>query len=348
MLFIKSFKILFLSFFCFRVLFCCSQNPIPIIYHPNYSIRFDELREFVAPGYRGMYDQWMIIDRAKTIYEYFKNKKNVKIFSPETWAQYKDLLIAHSKEYLDSFGELENIRKIIGFKFDQDNMPDVDILREKILLPARYAIAGTILGVTLALSSDCKFAINLSGGFHHAGISSGAGFCFFNDIAIGALKLLEKNKDFKILIVDLDAHLGNGTQDLLEKNKQVYIFDVHNKDRQFFSDHVSKESNIFNFPIPEKTKTEDYLEIVKKNLPELIKQIKPDFILYNAGLDVLEGDQLGGLCVSKEGLIERDSFVIKAAKMEKIPILMVLSGGYTQNSVEIIKQSIDNILKIFS
>jgi histone deacetylase 11 len=349
MFFAKIYKFFLINFFCCSFVFC-NKNPIPIIYHPNYNIWFDEIGEFIVPSYRNIYDNWLIRDRAKTIYEYFKNRDDVKIFLPEIFVQDKDFVangLGHTQEYIESFGKIENIRKVTGFKFE--HLPDIDFLQEKVLLPAKFAVAGTILGVTLALNSDCRCAINLSGGFHHAGISSGEGFCFFNDIAIATLKLLENNKNFKIFIVDLDAHWGNGTQEILGSNKQVFIFDIFNGDRQFFKG-VPKitDDHVFNFPILNNTNTVDYLKLLDATLPALIKQVKPDFIIYNAGLDILAGDPLGGLCVSEQGLIERDFYVFNLARQQNIPILMVLSGGYTQNCVEVIKRSIDNIIKKFS
>lgn len=76
-----------------------------------------------------------------------------------------------------------------------------------------------------------------------------------------------------------------------------------------------------------------------------IRSAKPDLIIYNAGTDVYEGDSLGRMKLSREGIIERDFFVFSQAIKQEIPILMVLSGGYSKASAEIVADSIENIIK---
>ena len=101
----------------------------------------------------------------------------------------------------------------------------------------------------------------------------------------------------------------------------------------------------FNYPIGLGTKTKEYLAILKENLPKAIEQTKPNLIIYNAGTDILEGDVVGKLAVSEEGIIERDEFVFEQAKQNNIPISMLLSGGYTQQSAGIISNSIQNLFE---
>jgi len=91
---------------------------------------------------------------------------------------------------------------------------------------------------------------------------------------------------------------------------------------------------------------EKYLKIVNEVVPKAINETKPDLIIYNAGSDILKKDLLGLLAVSEEGVIKRDEIVFRNAMERKIPILMVLSGGYTYQSADVISRSIENILRI--
>lgn len=98
----------------------------------------------------------------------------------------------------------------------------------------------------------------------------------------------------------------------------------------------------FDVPV-ESMDSRGYIEIVSKDIPEAIEESQPDLIIHNAGTDIYSQDPVGKMNVFREGIIERDEVVFKNAKDNNIPILMVLSGGYTAESANIIVESITNI-----
>ncbi len=223
----------------------------------------------------------------------------------------------------------------------------------------RYATAGTVLAAQKALQHG--YAINLGGGFHHAETDRGCGFCAFGDIQLAVEKVREEKPDARILIVDLDAHQGNGYEEYVYRyyknsDKKPYIFDMYNGD--VFPGKSSKPiSSVIDKNIklphreenPLKSKDGQYNYTLKTKLASYIDELerqggRPDLILYNAGTDTYRKDDVGCLNMSKSGIVERDKIVWRIAEDKKIPIMMTLSGGYTPQSVEIIKNSLQGIL----
>ncbi|MFZ0491249.1 MAG: histone deacetylase, partial [Salegentibacter sp.] len=142
---------------------------------------------------------------------------------------------------------------------------------------------------------------------------------------IAARYLQQQNLAKKILIVDLDVHQGNGTAEIFENDPSVFTFSMHGKGNYPFK----KERSDLDLEIPDGTGDEEYLQILKKTLPELIQQVKPDFIFYLCGVDILETDKLGRLACSVEGCRERDRFVLQSCHDTGIPVQCSMGGGYS-------------------
>ncbi|HXW86177.1 MAG TPA: histone deacetylase [Candidatus Bathyarchaeia archaeon] len=318
-----------------------SVKKIPIIYSPNYDISFfylEKLHLFDTCKYSKVFNTL-----AKKC-----NFTQKNCFGPRKPVSDEDLRKVHSKEYLASINgwvsssATARIAEMPPLAF----IPNV-LLCKKLLHPMRLATQGTIIGIEKAFKHG--WAINLSGGYHHAKHGNGEGFCFFADIPLAIVKM-RKNAEHankKVLIVDLDAHHGNGHVDCCKDDELTIIFDVYNKDA-YPVRHVSNPKKdiqdvAYNYPIVSYTNDEAYLNIVKKNLPKAIEETNPNLIIYNAGTDILKGDRVGGLSVSREGIVERDRLVFQYAKEKEIPILMTLSGGYTQESASIIAESIEKV-----
>ena len=215
------------------------------------------------------------------------------------------------------------------------------ILQKQLLVPKKYATGGTILGCELALEQG--WAINLSGGYHHAKADSGGGFCFFADVPIAVKKLWEEKPDLSVMIVDLDAHQGNGNAAIFGDDPRVSIFDVFNG-HIYPGDYVAAQYVEYNHPVKMYIGDGEYLGLLKMELPAAIDESAPGLVIYNAGTDILKGDMLGGMSITAEGIVKRDEIVFRCAVERKIPILMLLSGGYTRRSAKIIGRSIENIL----
>ncbi|MCP4129947.1 MAG: histone deacetylase [bacterium] len=305
---------------------------MPLIYTDDYNIRLfgiQKFHPFDTEKYKKVYN---------CLVEHFGIEEDQFIEpSPVTDS---DLLKVHTQEYLDSLHEPDTVAKIAELT-PLRIFPDF-ILQSKILNPMRYATGGTILGAELALEKG--WAINLSGGYHHAKADSGEGFCFFADIPLAVCELWEKNPELRVLVIDLDAHQGNGIEAIFKDDERVFILDVYNRD-VFPQDAAAKEYIDFPVSIGSHLDHKRYLKIIKENVPEAISRSKPDLIIYNAGSDILAGDSLGLLNITASGIIKRDEIVFRNALDRNIPVLMVLSGGYTKQSGLIVGKSIENLLK---
>ncbi len=310
------------------------EKKYPIIYSDKYDISLgglEKLHPFDAAKYGKVYKY--LLKNTKLKKSHFLIPKIIKE---------RDLLKIHSKKYLNSLKSSSNISKIaeIGIL---SYLP-LTFLKNNILLPMKYATGGTVLGAKKALQEG--WSINLSGGYHHAKSTSGSGFCFFADIPLAVVNILEKHKDYKILIVDLDAHQGNGLEASLKDYKNSYILDMYNKDI-YPKDDKEKKYIDYHYPLNSYVGDEEYINLLKIGLEKALLEVKPDLIIYNAGTDIYEKDPLGNLFISKKGIKKRDEIVFEKALKRKIPILMVLSGGYTKESYQIIGESIKNILEKF-
>lgn len=352
---------IFVSLF---LLFCSPsshgiENPYqvpPIVYDKGYNLGLlgiEKLHPFPAHKYQ-------------EVHAYLKKHFNWRdnLFHKPEFPSDEILKKIHTTRYLES---LKNSATVIDVLFGYtpalhvytEKIPNF-ILRYAALNPMRLATGGTIKALELALDKNNPYraAINLGGGFHHASTDDGDGFCAYADIPLACKIAWEKNPNLKILYVDLDAHQGDGTQKTLKKemkSNQFIVFDIYGGNNYPAGNKESvkiRELIHYNYPLTIShhsrahcVSNETYLNILKTDLPRAIKEIKPDVIIYNAGTDPYEGDALGGMSLTKEGIIERDEFVFTQAQKHGIPIMMTLSGGYSKESASIIGASITNILQ---
>ncbi len=307
------------------------KKPV-LVYHTNYDISFlglEKVHPFDTHKYSKVYD--------------YLNKKNilkkVEVLEPKPVSN-QDLLKVHTHDYLNSLGSSKVVAHISGVEL-LSWLPNF-VLQRGLLQPMKYATGGTILAAEQALEHG--LAINLSGGYHHAKRTNGEGFCYFADIPLAVYNLWEKKPDLNIMIIDLDAHQGNGVSTVFNKDPRVTIVDGFNKDT--YPAHDWQARALVDYPIPFKPYTADkeYLGNIKITIMNALGTKKPDLIIYNAGTDIFEEDPLGHLSVSAAGIIERDRFVFSTAHDNNIPLAMVLSGGYSPKSAEIIGKSLENIL----
>jgi len=301
------------------------------IYRDEYNIKlpdFQHLHMFDAEKYG-------------KIFNYLREELGVEehFFVKPEIIKKSDLLKVHSEKYLDSLSSSRTIAKIAEVRA-LCSVP-VETLSKNILTPMKYAVSGTVKGAKIAIEKG--WAINLSGGYHHAKREKGSGFCFFADIPLAVKMIHEKTPDSKIFIIDLDAHQGNGIESIIKRDRRVAIFDLYNL-YIFPKDGRAARHIDYDYPVPSGIKDDKYLEIVEKRVGEAIEKENPDLIIYNAGSDILDGDMLGLMSVSEKGVIKRDEIVFEESMKRGIPILMVLSGGYTRRSADVISKSIENLL----
>lgn len=310
------------------------QGKLKFVYSPQYNISILGMENF-HPFDTKKYGK---------VYQYLIKAHHIpkdSFFIPKKVTE-ETLETVHTSTYLQSLRKSATIAHVAEMPILK-SLPN-GVLQKGILDPMRYATQGTIDGCKLALKH--KTVINLSGGYHHAKKGNGEGFCFFADINLGIEELRKTNPDIKVMIVDLDAHQGNGHEEIVQNDSLVYIFDMYNGSIYPHDDAV-KHAIDKDIPLASQTNDEKYLALLKSNFKQAISKFKPDFIIYNAGTDIYENDPLGDLKISTEGIIQRDAFMFGQALAHDIPLLMVLSGGYTKESATIISKSITNLLTTF-
>lgn len=204
-------------------------------------------------------------------------------------------------------------------------------LSQQLVDRERKIAKGTIDGCHFAFDYGVSF--NVAGGTHHAGSNWGEGFCLLSDQAIAANYLLNNNLAISILIIDLDVHQGNGTAQIFENESRVFTFSMHGANNFPYR----KERSDLDIALEDGTTDEIYLNLLKATLPQLIKQQKPDFIFYLAGVDILETDKLGKLALSKDACKERDRFVFEQCIGNHIPVQVSMGGGYSPQIKDIVE-----------
>jgi acetoin utilization deacetylase AcuC-like enzyme len=228
---------------------------------------------------------------------------------------------AHDPAFVESVVESAvdpAIERRIGFKVTPA------VARRAIMTPG-----GTWRAAKLALEHG--FAANAAGGSHHALRNSGAGYCVFNDLAIAALRLLGEGDVRRILIVDLDVHQGDGTAAILAGRDDVATFSVH-AEKNF---PARKARSTLDVGLPDGTGDDAYLAALTPALDDMLNRIRPELILYQAGVDVHAGDKLGRLALTDAGIAARDTLVATRARSLGIPLASAMGGGYGNDVVAV-------------
>ncbi len=225
-----------------------------------------------------------------------------------------DILRVHSPRYL---------KKLTAGKLSHAEMLALELPYSPDLLRfAKLHVGGTIIAAEKALEEG--IAIHLGGGFHHAFSDHGEGFCVLNDVAVAVKKLRHLGVIQRAMVVDCDVHQGNGTASIFSKKEDVFTFSIHQMD--IYPAH--KPESTLDIGLWSGEGDGEYLKALKSQFPRLFEEFQPDVVFYLAGADPYEKDQLGGLGLTMEGLKERDAIVIGSAHTLKIPIVILLAGGY--------------------
>lgn len=208
------------------------------------------------------------------------------------------------------------------------------------LIEREFTIAqGTLEATQFALTHGV--ALNIAGGTHHAFKASGEAFCLLNDQAIAARHLIDHNQAKQILIVDLDVHQGNGTAEIFQGDDSVFTFSMHGAHNYPFR----KEESDLDIGLPNDTTDKEYLEVLNFHLPRLLDKVKPDFIFYLSGVDILASDKLGKLACSMAGCKERDRIVLSTCQEMEIPVQISMGGGYSPD-IKIILEAHANTYRL--
>ena len=187
---------------------------------------------------------------------------------------------------------------------------------------SRRAVGGTIAAARHALAHGT--AMNLAGGTHHAFPDHGEGFCVFNDVAIAIRLLRAEGLLRRAAIVDLDVHQGNGTHAIFAADPEVYTFSMHGGRNYPFE----KVPGTLDIELADGAGDEEYLALLAASLPRVLRDAAPDLVFFLAGADPHEGDRLGRMKLTFEGLRRRDAMVLHSCREVGLPVAVTIAGGY--------------------
>jgi acetoin utilization deacetylase AcuC-like enzyme len=207
---------------------------------------------------------------------------------------------------------------------------------------SRRSTGATIMAARAALLGGEGVCANLAGGTHHAYADQGSGFCVFNDAAV-ATRLMQAEwgrthqHPLKVAIIDLDVHQGNGTARIFERDAQVFTLSMHGA-RNF---PFAKESSDLDVELPDGCGDMAYMDALEQALAELEDRFNPGLVIYLAGADPHEGDRLGRLSLSFDGLEARDRRVFDWAWSKRIPLAFCMAGGYGHQMTDTVQVQVN-------
>jgi acetoin utilization deacetylase AcuC-like enzyme len=199
---------------------------------------------------------------------------------------------------------------------------------------------GTWVAACLALEHG--YAANTAGGSHHALANTGAGYCVFNDLAVAAVRLVEEGRAQRVLVVDCDVHQGDGTAALLAGRPGIATYSIH-AEKNF---PVRKACSTLDVPLPDGVDDDGYLDALASTLTPMLDEMRPDLILYQAGVDPFAGDTLGRLALTLDGLERRERLVAGLAIARGIPLASTVGGGYGDDALAIAERHVAAILTL--
>lgn len=276
--------------------------PFPLIYHDGYDLHFGR-HVFPTQKYR--------LIRLRLLDTFVAGPEDFLTPVPATGEQVR---LVHTDEW---------VTKLETGTLSYHEIVKLEVPYSRQVVDAYFlATGGTILAARRSLQNGV--GVNIGGGFHHAFPGHGEGFCAIHDVAV-AIRVLQQESAIKtVLVVDCDAHQGNGTAAIFASDKSVFTFSIH----QFNNYPSEKPPSSLDIHLPDDAGDQEYLEKLSEGLRMAMGGFRPDMVFYVAGSDPYLDDQLGGLSLTKEGMRERDQIVLSSALRHQIPVCVTLAGGY--------------------
>ncbi len=242
----------------------------------------------------------------------------------------EQLATCHSWDYLEKIkrGDLSEVEiRRIGFPWSQE-----------MVMRSRRSTGASIAAARTALTEG--ISCNLAGGTHHSFANSGQGYCVFNDICVAAKVLQEEGLLSRALFFDCDVHQGNGTASIAKGDSTLFSCSIHGDNNYPFR----KTNGDLDIALPSGCQDEEYLAAVQFALHESTQNFDCDIAFYLAGADPFEGDRLGLLALTKEGLRKRDEMVIQFFHQRETPLVIAMAGGYAPKVDDIVDIHFNTVL----
>ena len=285
--------------------------PFPAIYHDGYDLNFGK-HVFPTRKYRLIRD--MLAEAFSVQPEQF--------IAPAPAAR-EDLLLVHTADW---------IRKLGTGTLTYQEVLQLEAPYSRQMVQAYFlAAGGTILAALEAMRRG--MGMNIGGGFHHAFAGHGEGFCAINDVAVAIRVLQRDGRIRKALVVDCDVHHGNGTASIFASDATVFTLSIHQRDNY----PSVKPPSSLDIHLADATGDQEYLSKLGEALSAAVAGYRPDLMMFVAGADPFYDDQLGGLCLTKEGMLTRDRLVFETAFRNHVPVCVTLAGGYAHQLIDTVK-----------
>ena len=283
-----------------------------VAYHPGYVTDLGVGHRFPMQKYRLVYERLLA--------EGTLTEKQVVVPAP---VETEDLLLVHTPDYVARF--LEG-------NMTHDEMRAVGLpWSAGLARRAQLAVNGTITASRLAWAEG--LAANLAGGSHHSFADHGEGFSVFNDVAV-AIKVLQRELGpIRAAVVDCYVHQGNGTAAIFADDPNVFTCSLHGEKNYPFE----KPPSDLDVALPDGTGDSDYLASLDDALSTVQREFVPQMVWFLAGVDPYEGDRLGRLSLSLDGLMRRDAQVLSFFRNLDVPVVTTMSGGYAPQMEEIVE-----------
>lgn len=291
--------------------------PFNLVYHDGYDLNFGR-HVFPTEKYR--------LIRRRLLETYTAGPEDFVTPSPATGEQ---LRLVHTEEW---------VRKLETGTLSYHDLLKLEIPYSRKMVEAFFlAAGGTLLAARMALESGIGF--NLGGGFHHAFPGHGEGFCAVHDVAVAVRVLQREAAIGKALIVDTDVHQGNGTAAIFADDPTVFTLSLHQQNNY----PAEKPPSTIDVHLPDGVADKEYLDLLRGALEPAIAGYMPDMVFYVAGADPYFDDQLGGLGLTKEGMMQRDRIVFAAALRHRVPVCVTLAGGYARQVEDTVELHINTV-----
>jgi len=297
--------------------FTRKKFPFKFIYHEDYWMTDLNGHIFPVVKYRLIYEKLLSMGAKRDD------------FLIPTQASEEDLRYVHSSKY---------VKKLKTGKLSHSEILTLELpYSHEFFDTAALYVGGTVLAAEQALSEG--LSVHIGGGFHHAFADHGEGFCVLNDVAVALEKLKVENKIKKAMVVDCDVHQGNGTAAIFSKKDYVFTFSIHQMD--LYPSY--KPSSSLDVGLWSGDGDEKYLKALNSCFPRLYEEFQPDIVFFLAGADPYEKDQLGGLKLTFDGLMERDRIVIGEARRLNFPQVILFAGGYAFDAKDTVSVHLNTI-----
>lgn len=279
--------------------------PFKLVFHERYDLNLGQ-HVFPSRKYQWLRDRFMRTRFAEP----------EDFVAPEPAAD-EDVLLAHDGEW---------VAKLRGGLLSYQDILRLEIPYSRQMVDAFWlAAGGSILAARLALRDGIGF--NIGGGFHHGFAGHGEGFCAINDIAVAVRCLQRDGAVQRAMIVDCDVHQGNGTAAIFTGDDSVFTLSIHQANNY----PTEKPPSSLDINLPDGIGDAEYLHRLGNGYRAAFAMFKPELVMYVAGADPFQEDQLGGLSLTFDGLRERDRLVIWTALTHGVPVAILLAGGYAQS-----------------